>query len=226
MGKLLLYHGSGNIVEKPLFGKGRKDNDYGQGFYCTENIDMAREWAVDENRDGYVNRYSLNTSSLKMINLNTEDYCVLHWITILLQNRRFELDTPLSREAYRYLNDNFSLNLKDVDIITGYRADDSYFSYADDFINGIISLRQLSEAMHLGELGEQIFIRSRKAFDNLRFIGCEPVLSSEWYAKKADRDKRAREAYRNLNKNDYIHGELYMVRIIDEEVKADDPRLQ
>ncbi len=226
MGKLLLYHGSGNIVEKPLFGKGRKDNDYGQGFYCTENIDMAREWAVDENRDGYVNRYSLNTSSLKMINLNSEDYCVLHWITILLQNRRFELDTPLSREAYRYLNDNFSLNLKDIDIITGYRADDSYFSYADDFVNGIISVRQLSEAMHLGELGEQIFIRSRKAFDNLRFIGSEPVLSSEWYAKKADRDKRAREAYRNLNKNDYIRGELYMVRIIDEEVKVDDPRLQ
>ncbi|MCR4787513.1 MAG: DUF3990 domain-containing protein [Lachnospiraceae bacterium] len=223
---MLLYHGSGNIVEKPLFGKGRKDNDYGQGFYCTENIDMAREWAVDENRDGYVNRYSLNTSSLKMINLNSEDYCVLHWITILLQNRRFELDTPLSREAYRYLNDNFSLNLKDIDIITGYRADDSYFSYADDFVNGIISVRQLSEAMHLGELGEQIFIRSRKAFDNLRFIGSEPVLSSEWYAKKADRDKRAREAYRNLNKNDYIRGELYMVRIIDEEVKVDDPRLQ
>ncbi|MCR4990016.1 MAG: DUF3990 domain-containing protein [Lachnospiraceae bacterium] len=226
MGELFIFHGSENIVEKPIFGKGRKDNDYGQGFYCTENINMAREWAVDENRDGYVNKYSLDTSSLKILNLNSDEHCVLHWITILLQNRRFELDTPLSREAYRYLNENFSLNLKDVDVIKGFRADDSYFSYADDFVNGIISISQLSSAMHLGELGEQIFIRSKKAFDKLRFIGSEPVQSFEWYERKSDRDRRAREAYRSLNRNDYIHGELYMVRIIDEEVKAGDPRLQ
>ena len=113
-----------------------------------------------------------------------------------------------------------------MDVIRGYRADDSYFSYADDFINGVISIKQLTSALHLGNLGEQIFIKSQKAFDSLRFQGSEPVPASIWYAQKARRDLRARESYRKLNKNDYVPGELYMIRIIDEEVRADDPRLQ
>ena len=40
---LKLYHGSEFIVEKPEFGKGARHNDYGRGFYCTENPELARE---------------------------------------------------------------------------------------------------------------------------------------------------------------------------------------
>ncbi len=221
-----IYHGSEIILENPEYGKGKKNNDYGQGFYCTEDIELAREWAVDQGRDGYVNKYDIDLSSMKIINLNSEDYCVLHWITILLNNRRFELETPLSIEAYRYLNDHFMPDMSGVDIIIGYRADDSYFSYASDFVDGIISVSQLSRAMHLGELGEQVFIRSAKAFDRLIYAGNEVVDATTWYKKKKERDTRARTAYRRLNKEKYIPGELYVVRIIDEGVKSDDPRLQ
>ncbi len=223
---MTLYHGSAQIVERPMFGRGRRDNDYGQGFYCTEYIDMAREWAVDENRDGYVNIYQIDTDGLNILRLNSTDYCILHWITLLLRNRRFDLETPLAREAYRYLNANFLPDLTDTDIIVGYRADDSYFSYASDFVDGIISVSQLSRAMHLGELGEQVFIRSAKAFDRLIYAGNEVVDATTWYKKKKERDTRARTAYRRLNKEKYIPGELYVVRIIDEGVKSDDPRLQ
>ena len=41
----IIYHGSQQIIETPKFGIGRKYNDYGQGFYCTENIELAKEWA-------------------------------------------------------------------------------------------------------------------------------------------------------------------------------------
>lgn len=221
-----IYHGSEIILEKPEFNKGKKNNDYGRGFYCTEDINLAREWAVDEGRDGYVNSYDIDISPLKMINLNSADYCVLHWITILLNNRRFELETPLSREAYRYLNANFMPELNGVDVIMGYRADDSYFSYAEDFINGIISVSQLSRALHLGKLGEQVFIRSRKAFAALDFAGSEYVSAGEWYDSKKSRDFLARKEYRKMSKEAYVKGDLYMIRILDEEVKPDDPRLQ
>ena len=40
-----LYHGSQIILEKPEYGKGARNNDYGRGFYCTEEIELAREWA-------------------------------------------------------------------------------------------------------------------------------------------------------------------------------------
>ncbi|MCF0142741.1 MAG: DUF3990 domain-containing protein, partial [Parasporobacterium sp.] len=42
---LTIYHGSQQIVEVPRFGMGKPYNDYGQGFYCTENIELAKEWA-------------------------------------------------------------------------------------------------------------------------------------------------------------------------------------
>lgn len=40
----LLFHGSEFVVGNPIYGKGAKTNDYGRGFYCTENIELAKEW--------------------------------------------------------------------------------------------------------------------------------------------------------------------------------------
>ena len=53
MSKLILFHGSSNIVGQPVYGKGKKYNDYGQGFYCTRHIELAKEWACTEGVDGY-----------------------------------------------------------------------------------------------------------------------------------------------------------------------------
>ncbi len=223
---MILYHGSKDIVEKPLFGKGKKNNDYGLGFYCTADPELAREWAVDENRDGYANRYDFHDGDMRILDLNSDKYCILHWITILLQNRRFVLNTSLANEAYRYLTDHYSVDISDIDVIKGYRADDSYFSYAEDFINGIISLSQLNKAMHLGNLGEKIMLRSKKAFKAIEFLDAEGVFASEWYGKKRSREEQARKEYHRTNKTGYIKGDLYMIRIIDEEVKPDDPRLR
>ena len=52
---ITIYHGSNQIIETPAYGKGRKNNDFGLGFYCTESNELAKEWAVDEDRDGFVN---------------------------------------------------------------------------------------------------------------------------------------------------------------------------
>ena len=221
-----LYHGSQFRIENPVHGKGRANNDYGRGFYCTEDADLAREWAVDERRDGYINCYELDMSGLVVADLNSDEYCVLHWITVLLMNRRFDLDSALSREAYRYLTSTFAPDLSAADVVKGYRADDSYFSYASDFVNGVISVSQLKKALLLGDLGEQIMLKSKKAFGSITFTGCEWVSADEWYRQKIERDKSARRAYFKMNKEDYIKGDLYMVRIIDEEVKPDDQRLR
>lgn len=42
MENVTIYHGSPNIVT-PVFGEGKDYNDYGQGFYCTENLELAKE---------------------------------------------------------------------------------------------------------------------------------------------------------------------------------------
>ena len=61
--KITLYHGSEHLVETPTFGLGKKNNDFGLGFYCTESEELAKEWAVSSLRNGFANRYSLDTES-------------------------------------------------------------------------------------------------------------------------------------------------------------------
>ena len=64
-----LYHGSENIIEKPVYGKGARYNDYGKGFYCTENIELAKEWACPVKNDGYSNKYILHIDGLNLMHL-------------------------------------------------------------------------------------------------------------------------------------------------------------
>jgi len=221
-----LYHGSVNIIEKPLFGYGKKYNDYGLGFYCTDTLEMAKEWGVGKDRNGYANCYELDCEGLNILDLNDPRYCILHWLAILLQNREFDIPSPLALEAKEYLLSHFSVPYRDFDAIIGYRADDSYFSFAQDFINGTISYRQLRQAMHLGKLGQQFVLISQKAFDRIRFVGYETAESGEWYAKKMMRDKKARRQYFDVERNRRMRGDLYIIQIMDEEMKADDPRLR
>lgn len=223
--KRIIYHGSKDKIKTPVFGYGKVYNDYGLGFYCTEEIDLAKEWAVDFKRDGFVNQYELDERDLKILCLNEDSYCTLHWLALLLENRRFDVSAGLASAAKEYILKHFLLDTSEYDVIIGYRADDSYFSFAKDFITGAISYRQLNNAIHLGELGEQIVMKSKKAFDTLKFVGQEYVSSDEWYAKKAARDDAARNAYFSIERSRFQKGDLYITQILEEEMKADDPRL-
>lgn len=223
---VILYHGSENIIEKPAFGYGKPYNDYGLGFYCTEVCDMAKEWGVGKDRNGYANRYTLDCDGLQILNLGSPDYSILHWLAVLLQNREFDVPSALAQEAKEYLLSHFAVDYSHYDAIIGYRADDSYFSFAQDFINGAISYRQLTRAMYLGNLGQQFVVKSKRAFDLLRFDGYEIAESGEWYAKKMSRDRAARRQYFDVERNRRQKGDIYITQIMDEEMKADDPRLR
>ena len=52
--------------------------------------------------------------------------------------------TPVARRAKQYLIEHFSINVGAYDLIIGYRADDSYFDYAESFVNNGISVDQLA----------------------------------------------------------------------------------
>ena len=78
MKKIILYHGSPKIIENPLFGEGKTYNDYGQGFYCTEYLELAKEWACTNDNKGYANKYELNLDELKILDLSNEKYTILN----------------------------------------------------------------------------------------------------------------------------------------------------
>ena len=221
--KITLYHGSEHLVETPTFGLGKKNNDFGLGFYCTESEELAKEWAVSSLRNGFANRYSLDTEYLKILNLNSPDYTILNWIAILVEHRLFSIKTPAAQRAKRYLIDNFSVNVNAYDLIIGYRADDSYFDYAESFLNNGISVQQLAKTMRLGKLGEQIVVKSQFAFSRLRYEGFDVAEKEKYYVLRKARDEEANQLYLEMLEEE--SDGLYIQDIMRGGIKNDDSRI-
>ena len=224
MNKIItLFHGSEKVIEAPSFGEGKRNNDFGLGFYCTETENLAKEWAVSSLRDGFCNRYTLDTEYMKILNLNSPDYTILNWIAVLVEHRLFSIRTPIARRAKKYLIDNFGINVNAFDIVTGYRADDSYFDYAESFLNNAISVEQLAAAMKLGKLGEQIVLKSQFAFSRIRFEEFDVAEKEEFYVLRKARDDEANRLYLELLEEE--SDGLYIQNIIRGGITNDDSRI-
>lgn len=223
--KLTIYHGSQKIISQPVFGAGNVHNDYGLGFYCTENLNLAKEWACTEENSGYANCYQLNLSGLTVLNLSEHRYHILNWLALLLQNRVFKISNDLAAEGREYILDTFLPEYAQEDIIIGYRADDSYFSFANAFLNNTISLAQLEKAMYLGKLGEQIVLKSERAFEQLMFQEAIYAEKETYYPKKMSRDQGAREEFRSERGKRRVKDAVYLIDILREEWQNNDARL-
>lgn len=221
--QIKIYHGSEKNIIKPIFGEGKKNNDFGLGFYCTKDINLAKEWAVSSLKDGFANKYILNIEYLKILNLNSYEYTILNWIAILVEHRLFSLKTPVAQRAKKYLIDNFGINVNAYDVIIGYRADDSYFDYAESFLNNSITVEQLAKAMKLGKLGEQIVIKSQYAFSCLTYDGFEIAKKEEFYEYRKVRNDNANKMYLNILEDE--SDGLYIQDIIRLEIKNNDTRI-
>ena len=102
MGKMILYHGSPDKEIKPTFGLGEDRHDYGKGFYLTENIDLAKEWAVcrPDETNGWVHKYELDMEGLKV--LDFQKYGILSWLAELMKHR-----DAADSKRYRMLSQKF-----------------------------------------------------------------------------------------------------------------------
>ncbi len=150
----------------------------------------------------------------------------MNWLAVLTKYRSYWQRSSLSEEAKNYLQDHFYVDVEQYDLIIGYRADDSYFSFAQDFISGAISLQKLAEAMRLGKLGEQIVLKSKRAFEQISFLDAESAMAEKFYEKKVARDWEARRAYRATRGiTDEVSG-LFMIDIMRERIENGDPRIR
>lgn len=223
---MIVYHGSDHVIKFPEYHGSKRTNDYGYGFYTTESIELAKEWACSNNRNGYANAYELSLDGLKILNLNAPEFNILNWLAILTKYRSYWQKGSIAEEAKKYLQDQFFIDPTPYDVIIGYRADDSYFSFAQDFVAGTISLSKLSEAMRLGKLGEQIVLKSKASFSRIQFIHAEPADAETYYERKSERDRSARRAYRRTKSTPDSINELYILDIMREGMKNGDPRLR
>ena len=219
-----IFHGSQSVIKVPQYGLGKVGNDFGLGFYCTESEDRAKEWSVQPNSDGFANAYELDMTGLNVLRLNTPEFTVLNWMAILVSHRQFKLKVPVAGAAYHYLKSRFAVNVDAYDVVIGYRADDSYFDFAEAFLNNSISVEQLAVALRLGKLGEQVVIKSQEAFGRIRFAGFSTADSALYYPRRQARnDSAGREFEELLSRNDF--NGLYMNAILAQRIGNDDERI-
>lgn len=219
-----IFHGSQSVIKVPQYGLGKVGNDFGLGFYCTESEDLAKEWSVQPNSDGFANAYELDMTGLNVLRLNTPEFTVLNWMEILVSHRQFKLKVPVAGAAYHYLKSRFAVNVDAYDVVIGYRADDSYFDFAEAFLNNSISVEQLAVALRLGKLGEQVVIKSQAAFGRIRFTGFSTAASALYYPRRQARnDSAGREFEELLSRNDF--NGLYMNAILAQRIGNDDERI-
>lgn len=131
---------------------------------------------------------SLRKQKLKTEALSSEKILLL---TVLLQNREFDIPSGLALDAKEYLLANFSVDYESCNAIIGYPADDSYFSFAQDFINGTISYRQLNNAMY----------KAAKPETNLKLLRKKAGLSQRKLADLSSVPVRTIQQYEQRQKN-------------------------
>ncbi len=188
---------------------------------------MAKEWACKNGTDGFVNAYELDLDGLKVLHLCADGNTILNWIAVLLEHRTFNLDGEVAAGARDYLIAHFGIDIGRYDVVIGYRADDSYFAFAEAFVSNALSLRSLGRAMHLGKLGEQVVLVSEKAFSRLQFLEAVPIEKDLYTAKFLARDKDARQQYKEeVASAAVLKEDLFVLDIIRQEMRNDDPRLQ
>lgn len=199
---ITIYHGNKNESMTPKYGLGSEDNDYGKGFYTTPDKELAKEWAwgiYATGMKGYVHTFKLNTEGLNILNLTELDS--IHWIAELIYNRKLNIqDKEVVQDNVRILLEKYKLDTDRYDIIIGYRANDSYFAYAEAFVSGTIYKDTLEKALRTGELGIQVFLKSEKAFHNLIRTSVEEV-PKKYRGYFISRDRNARDTYHSLRVN-------------------------
>ena len=203
MSKIILYHGTPNKIVTPKFGGGDEKHDYGKGFYLTESIELAKEWAVCRPNDanGWVHKYELETDGLKILDFQQLD--VLSWLAELMKHRKAD-----DSRRYKILSEKFiakyGLDTTGYDIIKGWRANASYFYIAKEFVRDNIDMEILEELLSLGGLGIQYCLKSEKAFTRLNEVkdGLICVDYKEFNDRYNERDANARRNMRRLVDSD------------------------
>lgn len=167
-----VYHGSTAIIHQPLAKAGRKNLDFGQGFYVTDLREQAVYWAnrpLNEGKPHWLNTYELDleavlSSGYRCLKFERYDY---EWLEFVVANRRGEKRW----EAY--------------DLIEGGIANDRVFNTIELYAAGLTPREEALERLRYEKPNNQLCLLSQSLIDScLHFLSAEEA-STDMERKEA-----------------------------------------
>ena len=158
-----LYH-TGNVeIRDPDIRHGRKNADFGQGFYLTPDMEFAVRWAGPE---AIVNEYELDETGLLIHRFERDE----EWFQYIFHNRR-------------------GSDALSSDIVTGPIANDTIFETFGVISSGFLKPADAMKLLMIGPEYTQVAVKTEKAASQLRWIRSERITKMDAAHRNADQEK-------------------------------------
>ncbi len=162
-----VYHTGRVAIPRPDLLRGRKNADFGQGFYLTPDRDFTRRWAV---REAVINVYELDLTGLEVVTLERNE----EWFRYIFSNRR-------------------ARDTKEADVVIGPIANDTLYDTMGIISSGFLKDSEALSLLQIGPVYTQIAIKTEKALGQLTFMGTEEFEKTE---EDEESLRREEEQYR------------------------------
>ena len=174
MEDILLYHTGFQEIREPDLRIGRRNADFGQGFYLSADREFSRRWARERRGETtWLNSYALSPEGLRIKRFDRDEA----WYDYIFRNRA-----------------GYDDGLAEWDVIVGPIANDTIYDTWGISTSGLLSREQSLQLLMLGPVYEQTVIKTPRAAEQLRFL-CAEVIPGEAIAQFRETVRREEDAY-------------------------------
>lgn len=154
-----LYHGSTDIIKKPLILDSQRLLDFGKGFYTTTNLEQAQKWALikqnrmGENAQAYVSEFFIDDKVIELPSFHVKRFKSAdeEWLDFVVRNRK---------ENY----------LHPFDMVIGAVANDTLYKTLTLYETGILTKTETIVRLKIHKLFDQISFHSQKIINHISFV--------------------------------------------------------
>ena len=157
-----LYHTGPLEIREPDIRRGRKNADFGPGFYLTPDMAFARRWA---RADAVVNEYELDETGLLICRFRRDK----DWFQYIFQNRR-------------------AADTLTADVVLGPIANDTIFETIGVISSGFLKPADAMKLLMIGPEYTQAAVKTEKAARRLRWIRSETIAGQDAAQRKAEQN--------------------------------------
>lgn len=174
---MILFHTGFSEIRQPDIHYGRKNADFGQGFYLSPDREFSCRWARERNgQDSFLNVYELDEKDLKIKYLKRDG----EWFSCIFANRRGRPD-----------------GFSGYDVIIGPIANDTLYDTMGILTSGFLSDSEALAVLTLGPEYTQWVIKSEKALSQLHWRSSS-VLAKEEIAAYRETVRKEEAEYQRL----------------------------